>query len=129
MKNVRNSKIFVMGGAALAALIGTTPSINAQTSSNTIMGIGYAEISEDVAAVKATAAADARQRLMRAMVEDAIGADRIDQVSNATIDALVDQIQPSMILEQSGQRDGAPAVRAQQFTPAGRSRCGAWGKG
>jgi hypothetical protein len=107
MKKVRNSKIFVMGGAALAALIGTTPSINAQTGSNTIMGIGYAEISEDVAAVKATAAADARQRLMRAMVEDAIGADRIDQVSNATIDALVDQIQPSMILEQSGQRDGA----------------------
>ena len=71
-----------------------------------ITGVGYAEITADGAAVKEAAEADALRGLVRALLEDAIGAERAAQVPAETVQSLADQIQPTMILNQSGRRAG-----------------------
>ena len=97
----------MMGSAIIALLAAAAPAAHGQASMQTIIGTGYSDVADDVALVKSTAQAAARLSLVRAMLEDAVGAERAAQVANATIVSLSEQIQPSMILEQSGQREGA----------------------
>ena len=106
MKRKEVSMARALAVLGLGAVAASGSAALAQNAMQSMSGIGYAEVTADVAAVKAAAEADARRGLVRAMLEDAIGAERAAQIASATIQSLADQIQPTMIMSQSGQREG-----------------------
>jgi len=81
-------------------------SLFAQSVPNLISGIGWAEITEDVSSVRASAEAAARLELASAILVDALGSERAGGVSDEVRQALADQIQPVMIANQEGRREG-----------------------
>ncbi len=104
----KNASYRHLTAAIAAGLLATSaPAAYGQASLQVMMGTGYADVSDDVTLVKSTAEAQARKSLVRALLEDAVGAERAAQVANETLMSLAEQIQPSMILSQSGQREGA----------------------
>lgn len=80
---------------------------NAFAQSEPTSGTGTAIISKDVDTVRAQAESQAKQDLVRSLVIQAIGRERLAEVTPDMIARLANQIRPDMIVDRSAQRVGS----------------------
>lgn len=89
---------------ATAALVISGPAV--AQSGDVVTGRGSAPVTRDTIAVRAQAEAAAKADLVRAMVRQTIGNERLGELTPAMIDQLATQIRSDMIVDRSSARVG-----------------------
>ena len=93
------TQILLLAGASM--LLTTTSSMSEPT-----QGIGSVPITKDVESVRTQAEIEAKRNLVRQLLKNNIGADRLKEVSAAKIDSMAVQIQTSMIIDRQAAKNG-----------------------
>lgn len=94
-----NARLLVIAGAS--TLFAASPAM-----ADTSQGTGSAPITKDVESVRTQADVSAKRDLIKRLLKAQIGADRLSQVSDATIDSMAGQIQSSMIIDRQAAKNG-----------------------